>query len=451
VTRKGSALAGRNASIVLPDPSHLSGNTSIVLLLTLLLFSTTISYIDRQALSIAAPFLRSRFNMSNLNYSEVLFAFLLAYALFHPIMGRFIDWIGTRLGMALAIIFWSVASMLHATASGMWSFGFFRFLLGIGEAGNFPGCIKVVAEQIPADFRALATGVFNAGAGVGAIIAAPLVAWLIIISGWRATFLITGSLGFLWVLAWLLLYRLTRRQPEGKSVGKAKTPNEGAAVLPWKTLLGYRQVRGLMLARFITDPAWYFYLFWLPEYLHSARGFSLQQIGHFAWIPFLTANVGSLAGGWINTFFMRRGWSLNNARKVAMAGSAACMPLAIAAAYVSDAREAIAFVSLATFGHQAWSANVLTLPADLFPSRVVGSVYGLSGSSGSFGGMVFMLVIGGVVDHFSYAPVFVTVGVMHPVATAVLFLAIRRIELVHMNQALPTKGGKSVTKWKPVG
>lgn len=441
---EGNGLAGKNSSTALLDPSHRSRTMSTALLLALLFFSTVISYIDRQVLSIAAPLLRSQFNMSNLDYSVVLFAFLLAYALFHPVMGRFMDWIGTRLGMAFAVILWSIAGLLHATAGGIWSLGFFRFLLGVGEAGNPPGCIKVIAEQIPGELRAFATGVFNAGSGTGAIIAPPLVAWLIIISSWRAAFLITGSLGFLWVLAWLLLYRPARLQAGANSLSKANV-STNATGLPWKSLLGYRQLWALMLARFLSDPAWYFYLFWLPEYLHSVRGLSLVQIGQYAWIPYLAADFGSLAGGWINTFFMRRGWSLNRARKVTMACSAACMPVCIAAASVSDVRAVIAFVSLATFAHQAWSANMLILPADLFPSRVVGSVYGLSGSSGSFGAMVFMLVIGWVVDHFSYAPIFITVGVMHPVALAVLFLMIPRIETVLTDRALPTRPGNSVS------
>jgi ACS family hexuronate transporter-like MFS transporter len=439
-------LAGKNGSIAFQDPTHLSRKVSTVLLLALLLFSTTITYVDRQALSIAAPFLRAQFNMSNLNYSEVLIAFLLAYALFQPVMGRFIDWIGTRPGMALAAIFWSVASILHATAGSTFSFGVFRFLVGVGEAGNFPGCVKIVAEQIPAELRALATGVFNAGAGLGAIVAPPLVAWLIEIWGWQAAFLATGGIGFLWVLAWLLFYRPTRLQAGGKSLGKANTSNDGAAALPWKALLGYRQVRVLMAARFISDPAWYFYLFWLPDYLHSVRGFSLQQIGYFAWVPFLAAGLGSVAGGWISTFFMRSGWSLNKARKVAMGCSAACMPVAIVAANASDARTAIAFVSLATFAHQAWSANMITLPADLFPSKVVASVYGLTAFSSSFGGIAFMLVIGWVVDHFSYTPIFVAVSLMHPLAAAVLFLAIPRIEMVRIDRAVPIRRVDLVAK-----
>ncbi|MBZ5516963.1 MAG: MFS transporter, partial [Acidobacteriia bacterium] len=191
-----------------------------------------------------APFLRSRFNMSNFNYSQVLFVFLFAYGLFHPVMGRFIDWIGPRLGLAFSVIFWSVASMLHATARGVFSFGVFRFLLGVGAAGNFPGCVKIVAEQIPADLRALATGVFNVGAGLGAIIAPPLVAWLVMVYGWQAPFLATGGIGFLWVLVWLLFYRPGRFPAGAKAVGDASKSNDGTAALPWKALLGFRQVSG---------------------------------------------------------------------------------------------------------------------------------------------------------------------------------------------------------------
>ncbi len=198
----------------------------------------------------------------------------------------------------------------------------------------------------------------------------------------------------------------------------------------WTTLLGYRQLWALMMARLISDPAWYFYLFWIPEYLHSVRCFSLQQIGTLAWVPFLAADFGSVAGGWISAFLMRRGSSLNRARKIAMGACAACMPFTIAAAYVSHPSSAIALVSLATFAHQAWSANMITLPADLFPQKVVASAYGLTAFSSSIGGMMFMLVIGWVVDHFSYTWIFLTVGVMHPLAAVVLFVGIPHFQMV---------------------
>jgi MFS transporter, ACS family, hexuronate transporter len=428
VTCKGNNLAETSDSIALPARSHLSSGMQTVVLLALLLFLTTVSYIDRQVLSIAAPVLRTRFSMSDFNYSEVLSAFLVSYAFFQPVMGRFIDWIGTRVGLALGVIFWSAVSMLHATARSAFSFGVCRFMLGVGEAGNLPGCVRVVAEQVPAELRSLATGIFNVGAGLGAIVAPPLVAWLITTWGWQVAFLATGSIGFLWLPAWLLLYRPGRRSAEAGAVGNKREFNDETGSFSWITLLCDRRVWALAVARFISDPAWYFYLFWLPEYLHSARGFSLRQIGHFAWIPFLTADLGSVAGGSVSTYFLRRGWSLNKARKAVMGGSAACMPVAIAAATTSDPYTAIALVSVATFAHQAWSANMITLPADLFPSKVVATVSGLSGFSSSVGGMAFMLVIGWVVDHFSYVPIFIAVGVMHPLAATVLFLMIPQFE-----------------------
>lgn len=441
---EGLSVKETDNSHVGPVGNDHRGITPLVLLFALLLCSTTICYIDRQVLSISAPLLRTRFSMSNLGYSEVVFAFLLAYAIFSPLVGRLIDRIGTQLGLALAVIFWSIASMLHAMAIGPLSLGLFRFLLGVGEAGNFPACVKIVAEQVPSELRALATGVFNVGAGLGAVVAPPLVVWLILRWGWQASFLATGSIGLVWVLAWLLLHRSPWRplSPGTLRRGSIESTADTAGI-PWTTLLGCRQVWVLMLTRFVSDPAWYFYLFWLPEYLHSVRGFSLEQIGSLAWIPFLSADAGSITGGWIGSLFMRKGWSLNKARKVAMGSFAACMPITVAAAYASRSSVVISLICLATFAHQAWSANIITLPADLFPPKAVGVVYGLTAFSSSIGGMIFMLVIGWVVDHYSYASIFLTVGLMHPLAAAVLFIMIPRLEMVNA-ATLMARDGLSV-------
>ncbi|MDA2925629.1 MFS transporter [Acidobacteria bacterium AH-259-G07] len=411
-------------------------------MLSLLFLVAMINYVDRQSLSVAVPAIREQFNLSATEYGQIVFAFMLAYAIMHPIAGRFIDSVGTRKGFTLAVVWWSAASMMHASARGFWSLGAYRFLLGVGEAGLLPGSVKAISEWFPKSERSLAVGVTNVGITLGAVVAPPLMTWLILTYDWRFAFLITGLLGFVWVVFWLIFYQ----EPETgmvSSVGPEdlvevhQEPNSGEEAnsdFSWLQLLKYRQVWGLMLARLLADPVWYFYLFWLPEYLNRERGFSLSEIGHFAWIPFVAGMVGNLVGGWIPGQLIKRGWSLTWARKGVTVASAFLMPCAILAAFVREAGLAIALISLAVFLIWIWATNLFTLPADLFPSKVVGSVYGLSGAAGSFGAVLFMPVVGVIVDNFSYTPVFVTVGLLHPAAACIILLTIPRVELISGKQ-----------------
>jgi ACS family hexuronate transporter-like MFS transporter len=396
---------------------------------TLLFLATLINYIDRQTLSVLAPLLREKFGMTNTDYSRVVFAFLLAYTFMQSGFGRIMDWLGTKRGFSLAITIWSVAAMLHAGANSAVQLGICRFLLGAGEAGNWPGAVKAIAEWFPAKSRALAIGFFNSGSSLGAVIAPPIVAWIALNWGWRAAFVLTGLLGFVWLAGWLAFYhspgahpRITQRelgllQPEPASIESATAPPSKSR---WIALLRYRQVWGLVCSRLLADPVWWFYVFWLPEYLSRERHFSLRMIGYFAWIPFLTADAGNFVGGWFSGFLIRRGRPVLAARTSVMLVSAATMLAGIPAVLTENAFVALALISLATFAYSCWAANVLTLPADLFPHDRVASVSGMSGTGGATGGMIFTLITGVVLDRFSYLPIFLAAGLMPLVAAAII-------------------------------
>jgi ACS family hexuronate transporter-like MFS transporter len=404
----------------------------------LLFLACTINYIDRQAISVLKAHLQSVLHFSESDYGWIVFAFQLAYALLFPVAGAAIDWLGTRLGYALSIIWWSLAAMAQGLARGALSFGAALFLLGVGEAGNFPAAIKAVAEWFPRRERALATGVFNAGPTVGAVIAPPLVVWLTLRWGWRAAFVFTGALGLLWLLLWVALYRLPRKHPwitpgelEFIESGEGEEETATGTRIPWKRILAYRQAWGFILAKFMTDPIWWFYIFWLPSYLQQSRGFTLEEIRRLAWIPFLISGVGSVAGGWLSGFFLERGWTLSRARKTAMAICAFCMPSGIVAVFAPNVGWALALISLSLAAHQGWSANVFTLASDMFPKRDVGSVTGLGGTGGAVGGMILSLIAGYTLQWFhTYVPLFIIAGIMHPLAIGLLHWLVPRIEPV---------------------
>ncbi len=437
----------------------------------LLALATALNYLDRQSFPVVVGEIRKEIPISNEQYGRLSSLFLLAYAIMYAGGGRIMDWLGTRLGYAVMIVWWSAANCLTGTASSVLGLGVFRFLLGMGEGGGFPGSGKAVAEWFPPRERAMAFGLFNTGASLGAVIAPPLMASIVATLGWRWVFFITGAIGFLWAWMWLKLYQppATNRfiTPEEKAfiaesmgnssacglsneggAGEMKMPevsqlDPGGATQPtaatqtpdgpsarrisWCKLLTYRQVQGLMAAKFLTDAAWYFFIFWLPKYLGDARQLNIKEIGYFAWIPYAFAGAGSLLGGGISSFLLRRQLTLSLSRKIALGIGASLLPvsLLIAGAPLSFA---IVFFSLAMFAHQFWSANVQTLPADLFPSRVVGSVEGLLGSAGAFGGMLFGLLVGWMVEHQGYGPAFLIAGVLHPLAFLVILVTVTRVE-----------------------
>jgi ACS family hexuronate transporter-like MFS transporter len=380
-------------------------------------WATAINYLDRQTLSVAAPVLRAQFHMSNEAYSRVLFAFLLAYTIMNGVSGPLIDRLGTRLGYALCIAWWSVAALLHAFARGAISLGASRFLLGIGEAGNWPAGVKVVAEWFPERDRALASGIFNSGSAVGAIVAPPLVALILLRYGWPAAFVATSAAGFVWLAFWWPIYR-TPGDREALWRGDA---GAGARPIPVGALFRTRFVLAFTFSKIFLDPVWYFYTFWFPEYLKNARRFDMASIGKYAWIPFAVAGAGNLLGGALSGWLLRRGLSVTAARKGAITFFALLMTSAIPAVLVGKAWLSIALVSIATLGYTGALANMLAMPADVFPPNAVASVYGLASMGSGFGGMLFTLATGWAVDHYSYTPVFAGFGIMPLICALILW------------------------------
>jgi ACS family hexuronate transporter-like MFS transporter len=387
-------------------------------MIALVFFATMINYLDRQALSVAAPVLREQFHMTNVEYSRVVFAFMLAYTIMNGVSGPLVDRLGTRLGYALCMAWWSIAAILHRFATGVWSLGAYRFLLGMGEAGNWPAGLKVVAEWFPEHERALASGLFNSGSSIGAILAPPLVAWILIQFGWPSAFVAVGAVGLVWLLLWWPIYHTPAEVR--KEVEPSKTP-------VWD-LMRDRFVWSFTLSKVFMDPAWYFYIFWFPEYLKRARGFDMASIGKYGWIPFMVAALGNLLGGALSGWLLRRGCSMTVARKGSITFFAALMMSAIPAVLTSDVRLAIALVSLAMMGYTGSLANMLTLPADVFPKNVVGSVFGLASMGAGFGGMIFSLLTGWVVDNYSYRPVFFGFGLMPMICAGIIWMLLGPIK-----------------------
>lgn len=400
---------------------------------------TVINYIDRMTLSVLAPTIRDEFGMSNAAYSRVVTTFLLGYTISQALSGKVLDRIGTRVGFMVFVGIWTVASMLHATARSVAQLSAFRFVLGIGEAGNWPGAAKAVAEWFPVRERAFAMAIFNSGSALGAVVAPPLIAWVALTYGWRRAFFIGAGLSALLMTAWFLFFRTPALHPrlsdrEREHILSDQTPAEatGAATpRPWLSFFRHRQVWALIAARFFTDPIWWFLISWLPNYLKTERGFSLAMIGLLAWIPFLFADVGNLVGGGASSLLIRRGWSVDAARKTVMFVSAAAIPLGVAAIVTtgSDA-VAIAGISLIAFAFQSWIVNVHTIPSDCFPKQDVGSAFGIGGTAAGIASMLFTLLVGYVVDRFSYTPVYVMVGAMAPLAALLFLVIMRRIERV---------------------
>ena len=400
---------------------------------------TVINYIDRMTLSVLAPTIREEFGMSNTSYSQVVTIFLLGYTISQALSGRILDKIGVRAGFMLFVGIWTIASMLHSTARSVVQLGLFRFILGLGEAGNWPGAAKAVAEWFPVRERAFGMAIFNSGASIGAVVAPPLIAWVALTYGWRKAFFIGATLSSIVMIAWFFFYRSPSEHPnlseeELKHIRSDQASADATSLQtkrPWLSLFRHRQVWAVIAARFFSDPIWWFLISWLPNYLKSERGFSLALIGLLAWIPFLFADIGNLAGGALSSLLIKRGWSVDRARKTVLVGSALLVPLGVAMVVggSSDA-VAIAGISVVAYGFQSWIVNVHTLPSDCFPKQDVGSVFGIGGTSAGIASMGFTLLVGYIVDRFSYTPVFIMVGLMAPLAAMLLLLIMRRIERV---------------------
>jgi ACS family hexuronate transporter-like MFS transporter len=384
--------------------------------------STVINYINRQTLSVLAPVISKEFHLNHAQLSNIFGAFQLSYAGTWLLGGIFLDIIGTRLGLSIAVVWWSIVSVATSFAHSAFSLSVFRFLLGIGEGLNWPGASKAVAEFFPPQERSLAVAIFDSGSSVGGAIAAVTIPALALAFGWRSAFVASGLLGFIWLAVWLAVYR-RRPAPSGQT---GQQPHRRWDSRTWLHTLRQRKTWAVVIGRGLTDPIWWFYVFWLPQYLSDTRGFSLKQIAAFSWIPFVAADAGNFTGGYASGQLIKRGVPVMSARKIVCVIS--CIPLlaGIPAAMVDNAVWSIFFICVALLGYASWSTIGLTLPSDLFQPEVVGSVTGLSGFCAGLMSTIFTVFVGTLVDHFSYLPAFVIAAVVPIVATLSVVFLIRK-------------------------
>jgi MFS transporter, ACS family, aldohexuronate transporter len=426
----GSLLAGAE---VTPPPAGL-GKVGRYRwwICALLFFAATINYIDRQVLGILKPTLSAELGWNEIDYSNIVFGFQLAYGIGFILMGRMIDWLGSRRGFSLSVIFWSVAAMAHAGARSISGFIAARVGLGLGEAGNFPASIKTVAEWFPKKERAFATGIFNAGTNIGALVAALMVPWLTLRYGWQVCFLVTGALGFAWVIAWAIMYRQPEHHPR---VGAAELahiqsdPPDKPGSISWRSLLPHRQTWAFPVGKFFSDPIWYVWMFWTADFLNKRFGVSLAELALPLVIIYFATDIGSVGGGWLSSFLLRRGWTANASRKTAMLVCALSVIPVIAAAFTSNLWIAVGVLALATAAHQGWSANLYTIVSDMFPRRCVGSVIGMGGLAGAIGGMMVTKAVGYILQFTgSYLPVFFLAAGAYLFALLLIHLLVPRLE-----------------------
>lgn len=429
--------SGENSVTVsqLTEPGHVGHYRWVIC--ALLFFATTVNYIDRQILGILAPTLKQELGWNEIDYSNVVFSFQLAYAIGLITVGRIIDWLGVKKGYAIAVFFWSLAAMAHAGMRGVWGFFSARFALGLSEAGNFPSAIKCVAEWFPRKERALVTGIFNAGTNVGATVAPLLVPWLTLNYGWRWAFIVTGAIGFIWLFFWIPIYRRPEEHPR---LAKAELdyiqsdPPDPEIKIPWVALLKHRQTWAFTVGKFMTDPAWWLYLFWVPDFLKKNHGIDLKQV----WLPlviiYIIADIGSIGGGWLSSELIRRGWSINKARKSAMLFCALCVVPIVFVTQFTTMWPAVALIALAAAAHQGWSANLFTTVSDMFPRAAVGSVVGIGGMAGAIGGMFIAKAAGYILEWTgSYWPLFMIAGSVYLIALTIIQLLSPKLDPVALD------------------
>jgi ACS family hexuronate transporter-like MFS transporter len=412
---------------------HISPAGDFRWVICLLLFlAATINYVDRQVIGLLKPVLQAEIRWNEIDYSNIVFLFQLAYAIGLVFSGRLMDWLGTRQGFSLSVLVWSVAAMAHALASSVMGFGAARFALGLGESGNFPASIKTVAEWFPKKERALATGIFNSGTNIGAVITPLLVPWITRKYGWRAAFIVTGAIGFLWVVAWLVIYvspdqhaRVSREELAYIRSDAVETTSR----IPWVKLLNFRQTWAFAIGKFLTDPIWWLFLFWLPDFLFKRHGMTLLNVGLPLVVIYQMATVGSIGGGWLSSFLIKRGWSINASRKTAMLLCAVAVVPIVITSKISSLPVAVVLIALAVAAHQGWSANLFTFASDMFPRRAVGSVVGIGGMCGSLGGLLFAKITGYVLEWTgSYLPVFIVAGSAYLLALGSIQLLVPKLE-----------------------
>jgi len=397
----------------------------------LLFFATTISYVDRQVFGILAPEMKKIFGWTDTNYTDIVFWFEVAYAVGQLLAGRLLDRVGTYLGFALAMFFWSGASMLHGVMGSIAGFSLARFLLGLGESGNFPGSIKVVAEWFPKKERALATGVFNAGSNVGAIVAPLTVPWIYLRWGWQWAFIATGAIGLVWLVFWLRVFRQPERHPRlspGELAYIRSDPSEPQTKIPWLRLLPHRQTVAYVLAKFLTDSIWRWYLYLLPLFFNTTFKLDIKSFGPPFLLIYCLADLGSIGGGWLSSHLIKRGWSVNAGRKTAMLVCAVCVVPVVLVTQMSNMWVAVWLVGLAAAAHQGWSANLYTTASDMFPKQAVGSVVGLGGMAGALGAMGILKLTGYILERTgSYTILFLIAGSAYLLALTALHLLAPRL------------------------
>ena len=400
----------------------------------LLFFATTINYIDRQVLGILAPDLQREIGWSELDYGRIVIAFQVSYAVMMLVWGGILDRVGTKVGLGLAVAWWSLAGMGTAFARSAFGFGFARFMLGVGEAANFPASIKTVAEWFPKSERAFATGIFNSGTNIGAVVAPLTVPVLAALWGWRAAFIMTGAIGFVWLAAWWAFYHSVQThphiKPEERAFIKDGADDTVTAKVSLTEVLGHRQLWAFALGKMLTDPVWWFYLFWLPKFLATEHGIRGLALTPYLTTVYLIADVGSIFGGYLSSTLIKRGWTVNGARKTAMCIFACIIPSVIFASQTSSAWTAVLLIGLATACHQGWSANMFTLASDMFPRRAVGTVVGFGGFAGGVGGILIAEFAGRVLnrDPSYYLPMFIVGGTLYLVALAVIHTLAPRLQ-----------------------
>jgi len=407
-------------------------------IIALVFLATLINFIDRLTISILGPVIVDDLHLTHTQFGSLTIWFLAAYTLSQGVSGRLYDRVGARRGFTISVLIWSIAASAHAFARSLMGLRALRFVLGAGEAGNWPGAAKVITDWFPVRERALAMGIFNSGVAIGLIIAPPFIVRLQLHYGWQATFLVTGSLGFAWLILWLLWYdspahHRALTSDERALIAEGRDSSAAQRTVPWRDLFRYRQTWAIVVARFLTDPVWWLYITWLPLYLSDVRGFSLKDIGAFAWLPYVAADAGSLIGGWASGHLIARGWSADRARKTMILIGGTCMLAGIPAALAHNAGTALAWIACVTFGFQCWINNVQTIPSDIFPARAVASVAGLGGVGAGIGAILFTTMTGYVVDRVSYTPVLVTAALLPIAGTAVLFLLGGRIRPVDVH------------------
>ena len=401
----------------------------------LLFFATTINYIDRQVFAILAPQLQTEIGWSEIEYGYIVTAFQLSYAIGLLLVGKLIDFLGTKKGFILSIIVWSLAAMSHALARTPIGFGVARLALGIGESGNFPAAIKTISEWFPRKERALATGIFNSGSNIGAIVAPLLVPIIALNFGWQAAFIITGFLGFIWLFFWL---RLMKRPEEHPGINAAeldliKADTEENLEKPtsiWK-IIRTRKVWAIAIGKFLTDPIWWFFLYWLPKFLNTTYGLKLDKIGLPLIVAYLIADVGSIGGGWLSSHFLKMGWSINAARKTTLLICAILVVPIYWASGIDDLWPAVILIGLGMAAHTGWSANMYTLATDFFPKKDMGTVVGFIGMAGAVGGMLMASATGHLLEATgSYKILFVIAASMYGIALVIIHLLVPNIDAV---------------------